>query len=147
MLQHQQNMLQDYIRTGTYYAAILENKADFEGKAVMDVGCGSGILSLFAAQAGARVVYAVEASGMARFAQQLAAANPVFGSRIRVLHGKVEEIELPEKVGARGGHGAVGAWRRWVPREGHGAFVTRSCTEVLNLCVLVVRMCGRACLS
>ena len=31
MLQHQQNMLQDYIRTGTYYAAILENKADFEG--------------------------------------------------------------------------------------------------------------------
>lgn len=51
MLQHQQNMLQDYIRTGTYYAAILENRADFEGKAVMDVGCGSGILSLFAAQA------------------------------------------------------------------------------------------------
>jgi hypothetical protein len=50
MLQHQQNMLQDYHRTGTYYAAILENRADFEGKAVMDVGAGSGILSLFSAQ-------------------------------------------------------------------------------------------------
>ncbi len=49
---HQQNMLQDYIRTGTYFAAITENPADFEGKAVMDVGCGSGILSLFAAQVG-----------------------------------------------------------------------------------------------
>jgi hypothetical protein len=52
MLQHQQNMLQDYHRTGTYYAAILENRADFDGKAVMDVGAGSGILSLFAAQVG-----------------------------------------------------------------------------------------------
>ena len=49
---HQQNMLQDYIRTGTYFAAITENPADFQGKAVMDVGCGSGILSLFAAQVG-----------------------------------------------------------------------------------------------
>ena len=54
MLQHQQNMLQDYHRTGTYYAAILENRADFNGKAVMDVGAGSGILSLFAAQVGGR---------------------------------------------------------------------------------------------
>ena len=50
MLQHQQNMLQDYVRTGSYYAAITENRADFEGKTVMDVGAGSGILSLFAAQ-------------------------------------------------------------------------------------------------
>ena len=25
MLQHQQNMLQDYVRTGTYWAAITEN--------------------------------------------------------------------------------------------------------------------------
>ena len=50
MLMHQQNMLQDQIRTGTYYAAILENVADFQGKVIMDVGAGSGILSLFAAQ-------------------------------------------------------------------------------------------------
>ena len=45
-------MLQDVTRTGTYHAAITENRADFEGKAVMDVGAGSGILSLFAAQVG-----------------------------------------------------------------------------------------------
>ena len=98
MLQHQQNMLQDYIRTGTYYSAITENVSDFAGKAVMDVGCGSGILSLFAARAGARVVYAVEASNMAQFARQLAETNPEIGSKIKVIYGKVEEIELPEKV-------------------------------------------------
>ena len=49
-LQHQQNMLQDYVRTATYQQAILENAADFRGKLIMDVGAGTGILSLFAAQ-------------------------------------------------------------------------------------------------
>ena len=37
---------------GTYYAAIMGNAEDFRGKVVMDVGAGSGILSLFAAQVG-----------------------------------------------------------------------------------------------
>ncbi|KAL4857665.1 putative histone-arginine methyltransferase [Chlorella vulgaris] len=86
------------LAVGTYYAAIIENPADFRGKAVMDVGCGSGILSLFAAQAGARVVYAVEASDMAHHARALAAANPGIGDRIKVLHGKVEDVVVPEKV-------------------------------------------------
>lgn len=36
--------------SGTYYAAVLENRADFSGRVVVDVGAGSGILSLFAAQ-------------------------------------------------------------------------------------------------
>jgi histone-arginine methyltransferase CARM1 len=71
-------------RTGTYHAAILGNRPDFEGKVVMDVGAGSGILSLFAAQAGAAKVYAVEASGMAKFAARLAAANAPFGERVQV---------------------------------------------------------------
>ena len=60
---------------GTYQTAILENRVDFEGKVVMDVGAGSGILSLFAVQAGAAKVYAVEASEMATYARQLADQN------------------------------------------------------------------------
>ncbi|XP_059632730.1 probable histone-arginine methyltransferase 1.3 [Cornus florida] len=97
-LLHQQNMLQDYVRTGTYYAAVIENRADFTGRVVVDVGAGSGILSLFAAQAGAKHVYAVEASEMAEYARKLIAGNPSLGQRITVIKGKVEEVELPEKA-------------------------------------------------
>uniref|UniRef100_A0A7N0ZRA8 type I protein arginine methyltransferase n=1 Tax=Kalanchoe fedtschenkoi TaxID=63787 RepID=A0A7N0ZRA8_KALFE len=97
-LLHQQNMLQDYVRTGTYYAAVIENRADFTGRVVVDVGAGSGILSLFAAQAGAKHVYAVEASEMAEYARKLIAGNPSLSQRITVVKGKVEEVELPEKA-------------------------------------------------
>lgn len=97
-LLHQQNMLQDYVRTGTYYAAVIENRADFFGRVVVDVGAGSGILSLFAAQAGAKHVYAVEASEMAEYASKLIAGNPSLAQRITVVKGIVEEVELPEKA-------------------------------------------------
>ena len=36
--------------SGTYYASVIENRADFVDRVVVDVGAGSGILSLFAAQ-------------------------------------------------------------------------------------------------
>ncbi|KAK9288899.1 hypothetical protein L1049_017368 [Liquidambar formosana] len=106
-LLHQQNMLQDYVRTGTYYAAVIENRADFFGRVVVDVGAGSGILSLFAGSgtpsyfsniAGAKHVYAIEASEMAEYARKLIAGNPSLGQRITVIKGKVEEVELPEKA-------------------------------------------------
>ncbi|XP_072974725.1 probable histone-arginine methyltransferase CARM1 [Typha angustifolia] len=97
-LLHQQNMLQDYVRTGTYYAAVIENRSLFEGRVVVDVGAGSGILSLFAAKAGAKHVYAVEASEMAEYARKLISGNPSLGQRITVVKGKVEEVELPEKA-------------------------------------------------
>ena len=55
-LSQQQNMMQDYIRTSTYQKAILSNLTDFRDKIVLDVGAGSGILSFFAQQAGAKKV-------------------------------------------------------------------------------------------
>jgi len=68
-------MLQDEVRTSTYHDAIFKNSHCFKDKVVMDVGCGSGILSLFAAQAGAKKVYAVEASNMAESARELVKGN------------------------------------------------------------------------
>uniref|UniRef100_A0A3P8NQK3 Histone-arginine methyltransferase CARM1 n=1 Tax=Astatotilapia calliptera TaxID=8154 RepID=A0A3P8NQK3_ASTCA len=96
-LSQQQNMMQDYVRTGTYQRAILQNHTDFKDKVVLDVGCGSGILSFFAAQAGARKVYAVEASTMAQHAEVLVNSNRL-GERVAVIPGKVEEVTLPEQV-------------------------------------------------
>ncbi|KFW69346.1 Histone-arginine methyltransferase CARM1, partial [Pygoscelis adeliae] len=96
-LSQQQNMMQDFVRTATYHRAILQNHIDFTDKVVLDVGCGSGILSFFAVQAGARKVYAVEASSMAKYAELLVRSNNL-SDKITVLFGKIEEISLPESV-------------------------------------------------
>lgn len=85
------------MRTGTYQKAIFNNSIDFAGKVVLDVGTGSGILSFFAAQAGASKVYAVDASDAIFVAEKLAAANGL-KDRIEVIKGKIEEIVLPEQV-------------------------------------------------
>ncbi|XP_071658309.1 histone-arginine methyltransferase CARM1-like isoform X2 [Patagioenas fasciata] len=96
-LSQQQNMMQDFVRTATYYRAIIQNHIDFADKVVLDVGCGSGILSFFAVQAGARKVYAVEASSVAKYAELLVRSNNL-SDKITVLFGKIEEISLPESV-------------------------------------------------
>lgn len=96
-LAQQQNMMQDYVRTSTYQRAILDNYSDFTGKVVLDVGTGSGILSFFAIQAGARRVYAVDASSIVTHADVLVRDNG-YDDRITVLSGKIEELQLPEKV-------------------------------------------------
>ena len=57
-------MLQDKVRTDGYMNAILNNKNVFKDKVVLDVGCGTGILSLFAAKAGAKLVIAVDMSNI-----------------------------------------------------------------------------------
>ena len=54
-----QEMLKDVMRTKTYQNVIYQNKFLFQNKVVLDVGAGTGILSLFCAKAGAAHVYAV----------------------------------------------------------------------------------------
>jgi protein arginine N-methyltransferase 1 len=70
-------MLEDHKRTGAYYNAVMQNKRQFQGKVVLDVGTGSGILAIFAAKAGAKKVYAVEATNMALRARKLVKHNKV----------------------------------------------------------------------
>lgn len=96
-LANQQHMLADARRTGAYHRGITRNRADFAGKTVLDVGAGSGILSLFAAQAGARKVYACEATPSAEYALALIRANGL-EDRIEVVRSRLDELELPEKV-------------------------------------------------
>ncbi|KAL5976964.1 class I-like SAM-binding methyltransferase superfamily [Asimina triloba] len=63
---------------------------------VLDVGTGSGILAIWCAQAGARKVYAVEATKMSDHARKLVSANQVDGI-VEVIEGSMEDITLPEK--------------------------------------------------
>ncbi|KAM0790111.1 hypothetical protein ACM66B_005437 [Microbotryomycetes sp. NB124-2] len=90
-------MLKDKVRTDSYRDFILNNPGIFKDAVVLDVGCGSGILSMFAAQCGAKKVYAVDASAVAFKAERNIKANG-FADVIQVVKGKVENIELPEKA-------------------------------------------------
>jgi SAM-dependent methyltransferase len=89
----QARMLHDERRTNDYIAAL--RKAVRPTDVVLDIGTGSGVLAVAAARAGARHVYAVEASDIADVAERVFAANGV-QDRVTLVRGWSREIELPE---------------------------------------------------
>ena len=96
-LYHQKDMLQDRGRMDGYRNAILGNPSCFKDKVVLDVGTGSGVLAIWAGMAGAKKVYAIEATSMAQHARRLVLANGL-QDVVTVLEGYMEKTELPEKV-------------------------------------------------
>jgi SAM-dependent methyltransferase len=94
-LEVHRTMIRDEARTEAFRRAI--EVVVRPGDVVLDVGAGSGILSLFAARAGAARVYAVEATSVASVARELAVANG-YGDVVQVFQGDAMEIELPEQV-------------------------------------------------
>lgn len=111
-------MLKDRVRTATYASFIMNSPDLFTDAVVLDVGCGTGILSLLAARAGARRVIAVDASeDIAQKARKIVEMNELqdvityvvfnvsfsFGGLAcyvtpSVINGKVEDIELPDGI-------------------------------------------------
>lgn len=93
-----EEMLQDSIRTKAYELSMIRNRELFEGKVVLDVGCGTGVLSMFAINAGAKHVYAIEQANIHIKAREIIKLNG-YSNKITVINGKIEEIVLPvEKV-------------------------------------------------
>lgn len=88
-----EEMLKDEVRTRTYEMAIMQNTHLFEGKTVLDVGCGTGILSMFAAKAGAKHVYGIDCSSIADQARKIVGING-FADQITILKGKVSLVRM-----------------------------------------------------
>lgn len=97
-----ETMLKDKSRTEAYREGIMANKALFEGATVLDVGCGTGILSIFAAQAGAACVIGIDASNMAVHARQIVKDNG-YDDKITIIQGKIEDLTDEVVMGATGG--------------------------------------------
>ncbi|KAL6854562.1 hypothetical protein ACP4OV_019124 [Aristida adscensionis] len=116
-------MLGDKVRTDAYRDALLGNPSLMNGASVLDVGCGTGILSLFAAKAGASRVVAVDGSAkMASVATQVAKNNGLLYDEsmdleqrpgchvISVVHTKAEELNHKVKIPANGFDVLVSEW-------------------------------------
>jgi SAM-dependent methyltransferase len=89
------SMLVDSVRTESFLRAILHEV--HAGDVVVDLGCGTGVLSLFAAMAGARRVYAIEREPIITLAEEIAAVNG-FADRVSFIAGTSTELEIPETV-------------------------------------------------
>lgn len=89
-----EEMLKDEVRTRSYMNAIVQNKHLFKDKIVLDVGCGTGILSMFAVKAGAKHVIGVDMSTIIFKAREIVKVNGM-EDKITLIQGKMEDIELP----------------------------------------------------
>jgi len=83
-------MLQDKIRTEAYKDTIYNNSSILKGKKIVDIGAGTGILSMFAADAGADHVYSCEMAEIAYDCIDIVRENNL-QDKITVLKGKAEE--------------------------------------------------------
>lgn len=87
-------MLRDTVRCERYRDAI--HAVVKPGDRVLDIGAGTGLLSMFAVQAGASHVTAIEMGGIASVAEQLIAANGM-SDRISVVRKRSTDVTLAQR--------------------------------------------------
>ena len=113
-------MLQDHVRTVTYRNALEENPSLMKGSHVLDVGCGTGVLSIFASRGGAEKVVAVDGStAIAKVAEKICRHNGFcrrdMPGRISVVASKIENLE-------------------WIPCESEDGKVDVIVSEWMGMC-------------
>lgn len=87
-------MLGDRVRTGSYLEAI--RQVVRPGDVVVEIGTGTGVLSVAAAQAGAARVYAIEATVIGELARRVFERNGV-ADRVTLVQGLSSRVTLPER--------------------------------------------------
>ena len=95
VLDYHLSMLHDVARMDSFRRAI--NATVQPGDVVVDIGCGTGVLSFMACEAGAGKVYAIEGGPVIDVARELAVANG-FADRIEFLSGWSIDVGLPEQA-------------------------------------------------
>jgi len=88
------DMLSDKVRTESYRDALLKNAASIKDTRVLDIGCGTGILSMFSAQAGASAVVGVDCSDIIYQAMDIVRENGL-ADKVQLVKGRLEETKLP----------------------------------------------------
>jgi len=91
-----QEMLQDKVRTESYRDAILLNPSVLKDSRVLDVGCGTGILSMFSAKAGAKSVDGVDLATVAYDAMEIVRTNKL-DNIVTIRHGRLESQHFDYK--------------------------------------------------
>ncbi|CAN7994259.1 unnamed protein product [Ixodes pacificus] len=90
-----QEMLQDAPRTEAYRKALEANaETSIKGRVVLDVGCGTAILAMFAARCGASRVIGIDQSDIVFQAMDIIRENKLDGT-VTLLKGRLEDIDLP----------------------------------------------------
>ncbi|XP_025269162.1 protein arginine N-methyltransferase 1 [Camponotus floridanus] len=86
-------MLTDKVRTESYRDALLTNSNRFQNCVMLDVGCGTGILSMFAAKSGCRKVISVDQSDVIYHAMDIVRENNL-SDTITLQKGRLEDINI-----------------------------------------------------
>lgn len=89
------SMLADEVRTSSFLRAITEVVKP--GDVVVDIGSGTGVLSLFAAMAGASSVYSIEREPVIEIAREIASRNGL-SETITFIAGSSLEVDIPERA-------------------------------------------------
>ena len=92
ILEYHRSMMMDEVRTESFRRAIFEKVRP--GDVVVDIGTGTGILALFACQAGASKVYAIEEGDIIHLARKICSDNG-FADQVVFLNKRSTEVDLP----------------------------------------------------
>ncbi|EEA08159.1 uncharacterized protein CMU_011070 [Cryptosporidium muris RN66] len=90
-------MILDEVRTNSYFNFItnpINSKFYFKDKIILDIGTGTGVLSIFAAKSGAKCIAAIDAAENILEKAKVIAQKNGLCNKINFIYGKLENLDL-----------------------------------------------------